>query len=81
MKHTDAKRARRAELAHKNASPKQRANRIRRQRMGVGLIERPLRFIASQTSKRSYLTRQATAAAQAGNGGAVRRIAFQVLAA
>ena len=90
MKHTLAQRQRRAVLAQKNASPRQRKELARRKRMGIGIIEKPLRFIAEQTD--SYVlergvktrvesdeTRDARQAAKYGDGGFVRHIAFDVL--
>ena len=92
MKNTPAQRARRAALANKNASPRQRDELARRKRMGVGLIEKPLRFIAEQTDTyvlvngvktraESEATKDARIAAKHGDGGYVRWTALHCLAA
>jgi len=92
MKNTPAQRARRAALAAKNASPRQREELARRKRMGVGLIEKPLRFIAEQTDTyamvkgvktriESETTKFARIAAKHGDGGYVRWAAFSCLPA
>lgn len=42
-------RANRAKKAARNATPRQRKERARRQAMGIALIQRPLRFIDAAT--------------------------------
>lgn len=92
MKNSPAQRARRAALAHKNASPRQREELARRKRMGIGLIEKPLQFIAERTDTyvlvkgvktriESDKTKEARMAAKCGAGGFVRRMALNCLAA
>ena len=88
---TIATRARRAKLAEQNASPRQRAELARRKRMGVGMIEKPLRFIGSRTNSvgpdrrgamvpvLSSCYELARGYANDGNGYAVRSMAREVL--
>ncbi len=80
MKNTEAQRTRRAALAAKNASPKQRKERARRKAMGIALIERPLRLIAALSNTKdekgntveSREYKEARRAANYGSGGFVR---------
>lgn len=43
-------RANRAKKAARNATPRQRQERARRQAMGIALIQRPLRLIGAMTN-------------------------------
>lgn len=72
-------RANRAKKAARNATPRQRKERARRQAMGIALIQRPLRLVLARTSEFNFRYRDARGFADRGIGQGVRFIARQVL--
>ena len=62
----------------KNVTDRQKKERARRKAMGIALIQRPLKHIRKRHGKSGMLTREARQYADAGNGSAVRYIAWNL---